>query len=359
MRPRIGIIGAGFIGRFHARGIAGLIKMGLVQADYVAVCDRIGDRAEQFARVAGIDRWTDDSDELLHSSDINTVYICTPTAGHPDLVLKAAAAGKRVFCEKPLARTLEDARKMHEAVRSAGVQHQVGLILRHAPIFTVLKELTSDERLGRLMTAVFCDDQFFPIQGHYMSQWRKDVSLTGGGTLIEHSIHDLDLLTWLAGDVASLRAETKNFAGHEGVEDLATVTLNFENGAIGQLASIWHNVTTRASTRLLELFFENGRFGVQDDFFGPITYETYATSGPQTMPDEGVRRRYLEIVGLETDGLHADALSKYSLEDYWFLKALSEERDPFPGFDVGVRAHELVDAVYRSAGQDAARVAIT
>jgi predicted dehydrogenase len=354
MRPRIGIIGAGFIGRFHARGISGLIKLGLVDADYVAVCDRAGERAEQFARLAGIDNWTDDPNELLHSSEINTVYVCTPTGEHPDLVLKAAAEGKHVFCEKPLARTLHNARAMHEAVRAAGVRHQVGLILRHAPIFTVLKELTSDGRLGRLMTAVFCDDQFFPIQGHYMSEWRKDVTLTGGGTLIEHSIHDLDLLTWLAGDVVSLRAETQNFAGHEGVEDLATVTLRFRGGATGQLASIWHNITSRASTRLLELFFEHGRFGVRDDFFGPIEYETYGSNGPQVMSDDDVRRRYLEIVGLETEGVYEEALSKYSLEDYWFLKALSEEHDPFPGFDVGVRAHELVDAVYRSAAQDGA-----
>ncbi|OGO50809.1 MAG: hypothetical protein A2148_03800 [Chloroflexi bacterium RBG_16_68_14] len=355
MRPQIAIIGAGFIGRFHARGIRGLIKLGLLDARYVAVCDRVEQRAQEFARLADLERWTTDAGELISSPEVNTVYVCTPTAEHKELVLKAAAAGKHVFCEKPLARTLADAQEMYQAVRAAGVRHQVGLVLRHSPIFTVLKELISDPKLGRLMTVLFRDDQFFPILGGYASDWRKDFAVTGGGTLIEHSIHDLDLLTWLAGEVESLRAETRNFAGHEGVEDLASVTLRFANGATGYLVSVWHNVLSRGSGRLLELFFEHGYFTVDDDFFGPIRYETYATSEPTVLSDEEVRRRYLELVGL-TDEVHAEALARYSLEDYFFLRALSEGREPFPGFDIGLRAHELVDAVYRSAAEGGAEV---
>ena len=355
MRPQVGIIGAGLIGRFHARGIHGLIKLGLVDARYVAVCDRVEERAQEFARLAGLDRWTADADELIALPDVNTVYVCTPTGEHMALVLKAAAAGKHVFCEKPLARTLADAQQMYDAVRNAGVRHQVGLILRHAPIFTVLKELAGDPELGRLMTVLFRDDQFFPIQGHYQSDWRKDVAVTGGGTLIEHSIHDLDLLTWLVGDIESLRAETRNFAGHEGVEDLASVSLRFANGTTGQLISIWHDIRDRRSTRMLELFYERGYFAVDDDFFGPIRHQTYATQGPAVLPDEEVRRRYLELVGL-SDDVYDQALSKYSLEDYWFLRSLSEERDPFPGFDIGLRAHEVVDAVYRSAAEGGSSV---
>ncbi len=355
MRPKIGIIGAGFIGRFHARSIHGLIRLGLADADYVAVCDQDLERAESFARIAHVPLVTDDPDELIGSPDVNTVYVCTPTAEHKQLVLNAVNAGKHVFCEKPLARNLADAEEMYRAVQTSGVRHQVGLILRHSPIFTVLKQLTSDPKLGRLMTLVFRDDQFFPVQGHYASAWRKDVSVTGGGTLIEHSIHDLDLLTWLVGDVESLRAETGNFAGHPGVEDLATVSLRFAGGGTGQLTSVWHNVLDRPSGRLLELFFENGYFRVDDDFFGPIRYQTSDAQKAVEIPEDEVRRRYLEIVGLDAD-IFDEALSKYSLADYFFLQALNENRDPFPGFDTAVRAHELVDAVYRSAAEDGSLV---
>jgi predicted dehydrogenase len=329
--------------------------MGLVDARYTAVCDRILDRAQEFARIAGVELATDDPDALIASPEVDTVYVCTPTAEHKALVLRAAAAGKHVFCEKPLARTLADAREMRDAVRAAGVRHQVGLILRHSPICTVLKHLTSDPKLGRLMTAVFRDDQFFPIQGHYRSEWRKDIALTGGGTLIEHSIHDLDLLTWLCGQPESLRADTRNFAGHEGVEDLAAVTLRFPGGAVATLTSVWHNVLGRGSGRLLELFFEHGYFAVDQDFFGAIRYQTYAGEGE--IADEEVRRRYLALAGLDGDE-YAQALARYSLADFLFLRALADERDPFPGFDVALRAHELVDAVYRSAAQGGAEVAV-
>ncbi|MGB2695200.1 MAG: Gfo/Idh/MocA family oxidoreductase [Dehalococcoidia bacterium] len=358
MQPNVGLIGAGFIGSFHARGLHGLIRMGLVDARYVAVCDRDAERARNFARLGGFEHWTTNPDDLIASPEVNTVYVCTPTAGHKALVLKAAAAGKHVFCEKPLARTLADVRKMCDAVRKAGVHHQVGLILRHAPIFVVLKQLLSDPELGRLMTVVFRDDQVFPINDHHGSDWRKDIAITGGGTLIEHSIHDLDLLTWLVGDAESLRAETRNFAGHDGVEDIASVSFSFANGATGQLTSVWHDLPDRSASRLLEFFFERGYFRVDDDFFGPIRYETRATNGLTELPDDAVRRRYLEIVGL-TDEVFDEALHKYSLEDYWFLRSLKEERDPFPGFDVGLRAHELVDAVYRSAADGGARVRLS
>ena len=357
MQPHIGIIGAGLIGRFHSRGVHGLTKLGLVDATYVAVCDRELERAQSFARIADLDLATADPEELIASPSVNTVYICTPTAEHNELVLRAAAAGKHVFCEKPLAPTLADAQEMYSAVQSAGVHHQVGLILRHAPVFTVLKELISDPALGRLMTIVFRDDQAFPVQGHYASDWRGDVAIAGGGTLIEHSIHDLDLLTWLAGDVESIQAQTRNYAGHEGVEDLASVTLNFADGATAQLTSVWHDIKERASGRLLEVFFERGYFAMDQDFFGSISYETNATQGIATISDAEVRRRYLDIAGLDPD-VFDQPLGKYSLEDYFFLQALAEDRDPHPGFDVAVRAHKLVDAAYRSAAEGGRNVSL-
>ena len=355
MRPQVGIIGAGLIGRFHARGVHGLTKLGLVDATYVAICDRELERAESFARIADLDLATADPEELIASPNVNTIYVCTPTGEHKELVLRAAAAGKHIFCEKPLARTLADAQEMYNAVQSAGVRHQVGLIMHHSPVLTVLKELISDPTLGRLMTIVFRDDQAFPIQGHYASDWRGDVAIAGGGTLIEHSIHDLDLLTWFAGDVESLQAQTRNYAGHEGVEDLASVMLSFASGATAQLTSVWHDIKERASGRLLEVFFERGYFAVDQDFFGSISYETNDTQGPTTISDQEVRQRYFDIAGLDKD-VFDQALGKYSLEDYFFLQALAEDRDPHPGFDVALGAHKLVDAAYRSAAEDGRRI---
>jgi predicted dehydrogenase len=353
MKARVGLIGAGNIGHFHSRNLRGITRMGLVEADYVAVCDRALDRAEGFARIADLQLATNDPDELIASPLVNTVYVCVPTGEHAALVEKAAAAGKHVFCEKPLARNLDEAKSMLDTVTEAGVKHQVGLVLRHSAIMIVLKDLMSDPGLGRPMGVFFRDDQFFPIQGHYASDWRKDVALTGGGALIEHSIHDVDILTFLLGDIERVQALTRNFAGHEGVEDIAAVTMQFANGATGQLMSLWHDILQRPSARYMEFFFERGYFAIDQDFFGDIRFNTYKSSG--VMHDDDVRRRYLELMGLDGDD-YATALGKYTLEDYYFLKSIAENTPPYPDFGVAVRAHEVVDAAYRSATDNGAEV---
>src|SRR3990172_10497849 len=95
---RVGLIGCGLIGRFHSRAIRGLIRLGLVDARYAAVCDLDEGRARSFAEAAGVPRVTTDASEIIDSPDIDVVYVCVPTAGHRELVLRAAERGKAVFC---------------------------------------------------------------------------------------------------------------------------------------------------------------------------------------------------------------------------------------------------------------------
>ena len=105
--------------------------------------------------------------------------------------------------------------------------------------------------------------------------------------------------------------------------------LNFADGAMAQPTSGWHDTKGRASGRHLELFFERGYFSVDQDCFGSIKYETNDTQGPATISDQEVRQRYFDITGLEKD-VFDQALGKYSLEDYFFLQALAEDREPHP-----------------------------
>ncbi len=340
----VALIGCGFIGRYHSYALRNLTRLGLLDARYAAVCDRDEARARSFAEAAGVPWITSNPSEVIDSPEVGVVYICVPTAGHKELVLRAAERGKHIFCEKPLATTLADVEEMVAAVRTAGVKAAVGLILRHSPVLTVLKCLAGDPTLGRLMVAVLRDDQFFPILGHYGSDWRKDQRLVGSGTLLEHSIHDVDILRWFCGDVRSVRGWVRNFAGHEGVEDLALAHLEFDVGAQAELVSVWHNVLGRPSTRRLELFFENGVFCVDNDFLGPIHYQTHAKAA-ETMPEPEVRRRYLELAAL--DPAFGDVITL--LEDYFFLSAVARGSDPFPDFPLALEAHRTVDAIYRSA----------
>jgi len=343
---KIGLIGCGFIGRFHSIAIRYLIRQGLVDAQYVAVCDLDETRARSFAERTGAALVTTNATELIESPEVDVVYICLPTAGHKELVLRASDRGKHIFCEKPLATNLPDVEEMVAAADAAGVKAGVGLILRHSPILTVLKSLTEDPSLGRLMTAVFRDDQFFPIQGHYASEWRKDRSLSGSGTLLEHSIHDVDVLRWFGGDIATVRGSIENFAGHEGVEDLATAHLEFTSGGRAELVSIWHNVLRRPSSRRLELFFENAFFHIENDFMGPISFQKHEED-PLVLSEVEVTARYLGLIGLPPEPF-ADTL-RYSLEDFLFLTSVARGDDPFPDFRVALEAHRVVDAIYRSA----------
>lgn len=345
MTLNVGLIGCGLNGRFHSTAIRAVARREVLDVRYAAVCDLQAERARSFAEITGAEPY-DDPTAILDAPDIGAVYICVPTAYHKDLVLRAAAAGKHIFCEKPLATNLADVIEMTEAVEEAGVTHAVGLVLRHSPIITVLNELLQDPTLGRMMAIVFRDDQFFPIQGHYASEWRKDPALAGAGTLLEHSIHDVDVLNWIAGPVGSVRGTTRNFAGYEGVEDLALAQIDFESGAEATLTSIWHSVLGRPSTRRLEVFMEQGVFAIDHDFIGPIEMQVHARPAETISADE-VRSRYLKGIGLEDDVF--EGLLRYSLEDYFFLKSAADGEPAFPSFRTALDAHRVVDAIYRSA----------
>jgi predicted dehydrogenase len=344
---RIGLIGAGFIGVNHANAIEAIIADGFADAEFTAICDQDAARAEAIAGAFGASAHCDDPVGLIRSGDIDTVFICTPTNSHPLLVEAAASEGLNILCEKPLARSLSEAREMHTVVSNAGVKNQVGLVLRYSPVFHTIKRLISNPELGRPMSVTLRDDQYFPIQGIYSSSWRGDVEVAGGGALIEHSIHDVDIMRWLFGEIASVRGRVRNFAGHEGIEDLVTAQLEFESGCIGQLTSIWHNVLGRESNRHIEIFFENGYVSSEDDFIGSVNYQG-GKGGLETISSEEVLGEYLESVGMRDpkfNSLH----SMQALQNYHFLKALAEGGAPRPTFDAALKAHEIVEAIYQAA----------
>jgi predicted dehydrogenase len=346
--PVVGLIGCGFIGRFHSRNLRGVIRTERVPAEYVAVCDRVVDRAESFAAITGATIVTDDAESVFKTPGLNAVYICTETAEHPVLARRAAELGLAVFCEKPLAKTVEEVRLMVDAVEAAGVVNHVGLILRYSPVYTVFRDLISQPGLGPLLTAHLRDDQFFPIRGHYASAWRGSYERAGGGTLIEHSIHDVDLFRWLFGDIIGVRCHTRVTTGHPGVEDVAMATFQHVGGHQTTLTSVWHAVDERPSTRRMEVFFEGGWFATEHDFVGPIRYQLRTGPEVELTADE-VLLRYRDSVGL--DDTEMTLARNGMLEDYTFLRAVSEGRPSFPDFRTALAAHQVVSACYQSAAE--------
>jgi predicted dehydrogenase len=340
---RVGFAGAGIIAWAHALGVQAMIRAGVVDAAVVAVHDPDEARATGFATANGADAVAS-IDELLARCD--AVWVCTPTAAHRAVVEAAASRAKAVFCEKPLHTDLAGAEDMARIVTAAGVPAQVGLVLRSAPVFRALRDLVSSEELGPPMTAVFRDDQYFPVQGMYASTWRGDVDMAGGGCLIEHSIHDLDILRFCLGEVRELSARTADFSGHPGVEDLATVQLQFDGGVSAQLVSVWHDITSRGSTRRVEVFFRGGMAWLEDEFTGPLHLQTSAGSEVRACPPPPWVRD-LPLGGGEV----GVALCAYVEADRAFLDAVAHGRSSEPSFAEAVIAHRLVDASYRSAAR--------
>ena len=344
--PVVGLIGCGHIGQFHSRNIRATFRSELVPGAYTAVCDRLLDRAESFAGIVGAKVIAADAETVFATPGVNTVYVCTETAEHPALVARAAALGLNVFCEKPLAKTLADVEAMAAAVQAAGVVNQVGLVLRYSPVFTVLKHLISDPALGPFLTAHLRDDQFFPTGGPYGSTWRGSIERAGGGTLIEHSIHDVDLFRWLFGPIANVRCRNRYTSGHDGVEDLALVTSDHESGHSTTLSSVWHGCLDRESTRRLEVFFESGYFATNDDYIGPIVVQG-RSGGEQVISADEVLERYQAITGFSD--VEMDLARRGATEDYLFLRCVLEGRPAHPDFQTALAAHRVVDACYRSA----------
>ncbi len=330
MTVRVGFLGAGLIATYHSKSL----RWGGADAIRTGVYDPDPERAARFAAASGATA-CDTEEEVLDGCD--AVYVCTWTSEHPRLVDAALARGLAVFCEKPLATNLAGAAAMTAAVARAGVVNQVGLVLRRSPAFTYLQHLISDPASGRVMTVVFRDDQFIPTQGMYGSTWRGDVAKAGSGTLLEHSIHDIDVLQWLAGPISTVSARSAHFHELAGIEDAVAVSVGFSAGGVGTLASVWHDVLERPSLRRVEVFCERGWFAMEeDDWWGPIHWTRLGGA-------QGSLR------GQDLEAAVRDAGLPVENPDREFIDCVAAGRPAHPDFATALRAHVVADAIYRSA----------
>ena len=331
---RVGLVGAGFIARFHAA----MLRGSGTPNEIVLVHDADPARAATLAAELGADVAASVPDLC---AAVDAVFVCTWTSAHHEVVAAAVAAGTPVFCEKPLAPDRAGAEALCALLEGTGLTNQVGLVLRRSPAFTFARRLLADPAAGRPMAVVFRDDQFLPVQGMYGSDWRADPARAGAGAVLEHSIHDVDLLEWLLGPVASVSAWTREFHGITGIEDVATVSFAFESGAVGSLVSVWHDVLERPSLRHVELFCERLHVVVEGDWFGPVRW---------TMAGEGES----VIEGADLLAALDPPLVDGGNPDSEFLAAVADGRPADPDVTDALRAHRVVDAVYRSAAADGA-----
>lgn len=335
------MIGAGHIATVHAYSLAQLSRAGLVDAALHVVYDIDVGRAGKLVKHHGGEvRPTVEA--VLDDCDV--VWVCTWTDGHLPVVRAAVERSLPVFCEKPLAPDLAACREVASLL--AQVPHQVGLVLRWAPAFATIADAVRSGEHGAVQAAILRDDQYFPVQGMYGSTWRGEVAHAGGGTLIEHSIHDVDVLRWIMGDPFEVAGRTSSRFGYDGIDDIATVQLQYANGAHASLVSVWHQILSRGSGRRLEVFCEGAYLHTADDYLGPVSIETSETT--------------VEVVGtapewasrLDVPEVYEKAIAQYAAPSKQFLDGLDAPGGPVSGHpEVGdaLAAHAIVDTAYRSA----------
>jgi len=228
MATGFGVIGCGMIARFHARAIADVPR-----AKLVAAFDTVPAAADRLAKATGCKAYHD-LDQMLADNDVQVVTVGTPSGAHLEPAVAAARAGKHLIVEKPLEITLRRCDKIIAECEKAGVVLSTIFPSRFHDSSVELKRAVDQGRFGRL-TVGDAIVKWYRTQGYYDSgQWRGTWQLDGGGALMNQAIHSVDLLCWLMGPVAEIRARTALLAHQRiAVEDVAMATLQFDNGALG------------------------------------------------------------------------------------------------------------------------------
>ena len=257
----VGLIGYNFMGRAHSNAYRQVpFYFPELEAKPVmkALCGRTKERVDACAEQFGWESVEYDVDDLLARDDIDLVDITVPNNMHAELAVKAAEAGKHVFCEKPLATTVEDAEKMVEAVSKAGCVNMLCHNYRRAPAISLAKQMIENGDLGEIYhwRSLYLQDWLMAPEIPMM--WRVQKEIAGSGSLGDLMAHSIDLALWLLGDIESLSCTMETFIterpimesfdtgwggkakedgqmGTVDVDDGVIALCRFANGAIGTM----------------------------------------------------------------------------------------------------------------------------
>ena len=347
MSIRLGIVGAGSIGKTHAQAAR---RLGL---DLVCVADVNGEAAQRLAESEGIERSTDDPQQLLASPDIQAVVIGVPNRFHKDLAIAALDAGKDVLLEKPMGLNADECRAINAAADRSDRMLQMGFVRRYTAAVSAARRYIDAGRLGKIyhVEASQCRRRGIPGLGG----WFTTKALAGGGALIDLGVHVIDTVLYLMGDARPVRVSGKvyanfgprmrdytyenmwagppNFEGTFDVEDAAHAFVRFENGATFTLAVTWAGNT-------------------RDDVPKGITL-----LGDQAGLSLGPGADALRIV-TEDEGHNVDIVPKLVSNNGFeeqlkaFTHSVETRTPPHADGRSGQLVQSVIDAVYRSSELD-------
>ena len=338
MATGFGIIGCGMIARFHAKAIAELRG-----ATLVGCYDAWPESAQRLSKETGCAAY-DDLDGMLANDQIDVVTICTPSGAHLEPGLAAARAGKHVIVEKPLEITLKRCDRLIDACEENGVVLSTIFPSRFHESSQLLKQAVDQGRFGTLSLGDAYVKWFRPQSYYDQGAWRGTWQLDGGGALMNQAIHSVDLLLWLMGPIASLSARTATLA-HERieVEDVATASLQFANGALGVIEA-----TTAAYPgylKRIELHGSGGSAVLKEE---DITVWDFAK---QRKSDQQIQDRMAGKTQTGGGASDPSAIGHHGhlLQFKDVLRAIRKNDVPLIDGHEGRRSVEAILAIYKSA----------
>lgn len=369
---RFGLVGYKFMGKAHSNALA---RLPMFFPDHPpvsrqAICGRDAEGVQAAARQLDWQSFETDWHRLVERDDIDVIDITAPSNVHHEIAIAAAEAGKHVFCEKPLALTLDDARAMNDAVRKANVIGQIGFNYRFAPAIQLARQLIASGRLGTLYHFRGQYLQDFIVDPLFPRVWRLDRSVCGSGALGDIGAHLIDLARFLVGDLREVSGMSRTFInerplpsamtglsadadetqrGIVDVDDATAFVFGFTNGALGTIEA-----TRFAQGNKNGMSFEiNGSKGsLRFRFERMNELEWYDAADPQT--ESGFRviqcteaaHPYMSgwwpvghVIGYEHTFVH-------EMAD--FVQAIQDEKPVRPDFSDGVAVSQIMAAVERS-----------
>ncbi len=316
---RAAIVGAGNMGRTHATAYAN------AGATVVAVCDVDEERAHAFAAEVGAEAYTS-VEEMLDTARPAVVSVCTPPAQHVAPAQAVARRGLPLLCEKPLADSLDAAEAIARAAREGGAPSMVGYCHRfHEPVLQI-KELLDAGEIGE--PVLFRNRFAYQFVGVEQT-WFADRAVSGGGTVMDTSVHSLDLYRFLIGEITHVAAQLTTATPGLDVEDNSVLLVGGPAGVPGIVEASW---TTPVGESHLTIYGTRGNvsvdYGAGD--FGVAAVQRAGEATPARLPRSGHDR--------------------FTAEVRHFLECIAAGRTPSPGLDDGVRTLQIIAAAYGASG---------
>ena len=364
----VGIVGWGFIGKVHTYAYLNLplfYQPSPAKVKLVGVCTAHEATAKQAKKIAGFQFATTSYQDLLEREDIDIINCCTPNYLHRDILVSALKAGKHVYCDKPLAINLHQAKEILNVAEKSSSVHQMTFEYRFIPAIMRAKKLIDEGFLGKVFSFRGCYLHSGYIDPSRPMSWRLDKKKAGGGALFDLGSHVLDLIRHLLGEYRAVFAKSYTFIKERPlpedlakkakveVDDISFLQIEMENGAAG---SVEVSRLATGTNDELRIEIHGSKGAIYFNLMDPNWLWVYDTKDPEK-PIGGLRgfkkietvQRYPEPASLPGPKFSIGWMRYHIASQFDFVTRIVEDKKGNPGFYDGYKVQEVMEAAQISA----------